>query len=91
MHPGWVPIFNTGGLDKIVLDCSAAPHSPSPLRQVDCTGIGSPGFAAPFSPSLGEYIARAVRALAAGRYRFDADGASWVPTTWASVPAGKRF
>ena len=90
-HPAWVPIFDTGGLSKIALDCSGAPDDPSPVRQIDWDRCGASDFAASFAPSLGEYISRAVGAIAASRYRYDAAQQTWLPWDWAHVPAGERF
>lgn len=89
--PGWVPMFDTRGEPKIVLDCSGLPDAPAPLRQVEWSSIGDSGFAEAFAPSLGDYVGKAVDALASGRYRFDAEQNIWVPTSWADLPPGKRF
>ena len=89
--PAWIPIFDTGGLSKIALDCSAELGAPSPLRQVDWDSVGVSHFAHAFAPSLGEYIGGAVKALAAGRYRYDPDQQTWLPWDWADAPAGQRF
>jgi hypothetical protein len=90
-NAGWIPIFDTGGLSKIVLDCTGPPDAPSPLRQIDRDAVGADHYARAFVPSLGEYIARAVRSLSAGRYHYDADRDQWLPMDWANTPAGDRF
>jgi cell wall assembly regulator SMI1 len=89
--PTWVPIFDTGGQPKIVLDCVRQPDGLSPLRQIQWDMIGLDGFAASFAGSLGEYIERAVNALEEGLYRYDASRDAWLPPRWAELPPGERF
>jgi cell wall assembly regulator SMI1 len=90
-HPGWVSIFGTGGLSKITLDCSGPHSAPSPLRQIDWDCIDGADYGRAFAPSLGDYVARAVAALAAGRYRYDPAEQSWEPPDWALTYVGDRF
>jgi cell wall assembly regulator SMI1 len=90
-NAGWIPIFDTGGLSKIALDCTGPPDTPAPLRQFDWDAVGAHHYARAFAPSLGEYIARAVRSLSAGRYHYDADQDQSLPMDWANTPAGDRF
>jgi hypothetical protein len=90
-NPGWIPIFGTGGLPKIALDCSGARDAPSPVRQIDWDGFGASHYARAFARSLGEYVASAVRCLSGGRYTYDAERDVWLPMDWANTSAGERF
>lgn len=86
----WVPIFDTGGQPKTAIDCSGACDEPSPLLWVDWPAMAADDPPRVFAPSLGDYIARAVRAIDAGRYRFDPDRNSWMPMDWARLPVDDR-
>jgi hypothetical protein len=81
-NPGWIPIFSTGGLSKIALDCSAEREALSPVRQIDWDGFGGSHYARAFARSLGEYVARAVRCLSGGRYTYDGERDMWLPMDW---------
>jgi hypothetical protein len=90
-NPGWIPIFDSGGLTKFALDCSGAREAPSAVRQVDWDGFGTSHYAHAFARSLGEYVARAVRCLSGNRYTYDAERDVWLPMNWANASAGERF
>jgi hypothetical protein len=79
-------IFSLGGLPKLAIDCEVAPDGPSPMRLVAWDGIGEPGYAAAFAPSLGHYIEDACDVLERGQYRYDPIEETWLPLDWAMRP-----
>jgi hypothetical protein len=83
-HHTWLPIFATGGLPKVAIECSGQP-GPSPVLEVDWSDVGGSNFPTVLAPSLGDLISYAIEAIESERYRFDADRDHWFLN--ADVPA----
>jgi hypothetical protein len=90
-HSEWLPIFTTGSMPTVAIDCRETIDGASALRQVDPTEVGRSDHAEVFAVSLGDFIAAAVRVLESGTYRYDANLRTWAPLTYLDRWVGERF
>jgi hypothetical protein len=81
-HSSWLPIFATGGMVKIVVECREGSGGGTPVRWYDPSETGQPDHGLVYSESLGTVIDEALSLVEDGTFRFDEDEGTWDPNEW---------